>query len=147
MTDVIDELILQTRQSGDITSIVVTHEMSTVKKVADRVVMLYPISRLGPGEGQVIFEGPAEEAFHHHDRRVSPICSGRSRRSAEGTSTFELRHQSLFRFGMGMSESRPLQFRVGMFVIVALMSAIGLVLHIRRNALDVGRILHSGGPF
>lgn len=76
MTDVINELILQTRQSGDITSIVVTHEMSTVKKVADRVVMLYPISRLGPGEGQVIFEGPAEEAFHHHDRRVSQFVRG-----------------------------------------------------------------------
>ena len=42
MTDVINELILQTRQSHPVTSIVVTHDLKTVKKTADRVVMLYP---------------------------------------------------------------------------------------------------------
>ncbi len=47
MTDVINELILQTRTTHPVTSIVVTHEMKTVQKVADRVLMLYPLSRLG----------------------------------------------------------------------------------------------------
>ena len=45
MTDVINELILQTRRQHPVTSVVVTHEMKTVHKVADRVVMLYPLRR------------------------------------------------------------------------------------------------------
>ncbi len=61
MTDVINELILQTRQRRPVTSVVVTHEMKTVFKVADRVVMLYPLSRLTPGENQVLFDGTPEE--------------------------------------------------------------------------------------
>lgn len=76
MTDVINELILQTRRARPITSIVVTHDMSTVKKVADRVVMLHPASRLEPGEKQVIFEGRAEEAFDSSDARVSQFVRG-----------------------------------------------------------------------
>ena len=43
MTDVINELILQTRQRRPVTSVIVTHEMRTVQKCADRVVMLYPL--------------------------------------------------------------------------------------------------------
>lgn len=76
MTDVINELILQTRKQRTVTSIVVTHDMSTVRKVADRVVMLHPAPRLEPGERQVIFEGTAEEAFESSDRRVSQFVKG-----------------------------------------------------------------------
>src|SRR4029453_8431796 len=50
MTDVINELILQTRSKRPVTSVVVTHEMRTVHKVADRVVMMQPRSRLGGDE-------------------------------------------------------------------------------------------------
>src|SRR5579859_6681428 len=50
MSDVINELILQVRQRHPVTSVVVTHEMKTVYKVADRVVMLHPLSRLAAGE-------------------------------------------------------------------------------------------------
>ena len=46
MSDVINELILNTRRRHPVTSIVVTHDMRTARKVADRVVMLYPLSRL-----------------------------------------------------------------------------------------------------
>src|SRR5438876_10603470 len=61
MSDVINELILQTRRQHPMTSVVVTHDMRTVYKVADRVVMLYPLARLRPGENQVLFDGsPAE---------------------------------------------------------------------------------------
>src|SRR4029077_6392454 len=56
MTDVINELILQTRRQHPVTSIVVTHEMKTVHKVADRVVMFHPQSRLVAGENQIIFD-------------------------------------------------------------------------------------------
>src|SRR5438477_8243982 len=53
MSDVINELILQTRQQRPVTSLVVTHDMKTVYKVADRVVMFYPLARVRPGERQV----------------------------------------------------------------------------------------------
>src|SRR5207237_9660536 len=46
-SDVINELILQTKRKHPMTSIVVTHDMKTAQKVGDRIVMLYPLSRLG----------------------------------------------------------------------------------------------------
>ncbi len=76
MSDVINSLILQTRARRPVTSIVVTHDMTTVKKVADRVVMFYPLSRLQPDEPQIIFEGTAEEAFSSSDPRVSQFVNG-----------------------------------------------------------------------
>ncbi|MEX0728237.1 MAG: ABC transporter ATP-binding protein [Planctomycetaceae bacterium] len=76
MSDVINELILQTRARRPVTSIVVTHDMTTVRKVADRVVMLYPLARLSPHDSQVVFEGTAEEAFDSPDPRVSQFVRG-----------------------------------------------------------------------
>lgn len=76
MSDVINELILQTRKRRPITSIVVTHDMTTVRKVADRIVMLYPAPQLGPDEPQIIFEGTPEEAFRSEDRRVHQFVNG-----------------------------------------------------------------------
>ncbi|MBA3313026.1 MAG: ATP-binding cassette domain-containing protein [Planctomycetota bacterium] len=78
MTDVINELIVQTSRSRPVTSIVVTHEMSTVRKVADRVVMLYPTSRLDEHESQVIFNGTAAEAFESEDPRVLQFVLGQA---------------------------------------------------------------------
>lgn len=78
MTDVINELILQTRASRPVTSIVVTHEMSTVRKVADRVVMFYPLSRLDPHEPQIVFAGTPAEAFDSPDPRVAPFVHGQA---------------------------------------------------------------------
>ena len=79
MSDVINELILQTRQRSDVTSIVVTHDMHTVRKVADRVVMLYPLARLRPNESQIIFEGTADETFATDDPRVHQFVRGEAR--------------------------------------------------------------------
>jgi phospholipid/cholesterol/gamma-HCH transport system ATP-binding protein len=50
--------------------------MSTVRKVADRVVMLHPATRLEEREPQVIFEGSAAEAFASGDLRVSQFVKG-----------------------------------------------------------------------
>src|SRR5260221_696444 len=61
MTDVINELILQVRRRRPVTSLIVTHEMRTVRKVADRVVMLYPLARLTTGENQVLFDGTPDD--------------------------------------------------------------------------------------
>jgi len=79
MTDVINELILQTRKQRPITSVVVTHEMRTVQKCADRVVMLYPLSRLGPGEPQVLFDGSPKDLEACPDPRVKQFIEGEAR--------------------------------------------------------------------
>lgn len=76
MSDVINELILQTRSRRPVTSVVVTHDMTTVRKVADRVVMLYPTSRLDDDEPQIIFEGTPEAAFASADPRVYQFVHG-----------------------------------------------------------------------
>jgi len=76
MSDVINELILRTRDREQMTSVVVTHDMHTVKKVADRIVMFYPLSRLEPHEPQIIFEGDAEKAFACDDPRVHQFVRG-----------------------------------------------------------------------
>jgi phospholipid/cholesterol/gamma-HCH transport system ATP-binding protein len=76
MSDVINELILQTRRNRAVTSIVVTHDMTTVRKVPDRVVMLYPLPRLKAGEPQLIFDGTPDAAFASTDKRVSQFIRG-----------------------------------------------------------------------
>jgi phospholipid/cholesterol/gamma-HCH transport system ATP-binding protein len=76
MSDVINELIQSTRKTHPVTSIVVTHDMNTAKKVADRVVMMYPMSRLRQDEPQVIFDGPPEELERTRDRRVTQFVRG-----------------------------------------------------------------------
>jgi phospholipid/cholesterol/gamma-HCH transport system ATP-binding protein len=79
MSDVINELILQTRNSRSVTSIVVTHDMHTVRRVPDRVVMLFPLARLQPHEPQLIFDGTPQEAFQSKDPRVSQFMRGEAR--------------------------------------------------------------------
>jgi phospholipid/cholesterol/gamma-HCH transport system ATP-binding protein len=76
MSDVINELIIRTRQQQSVTSIVVTHDMNTAQKVADRVVMLYPLSRLDDRESQIIFDGTPKEIMNSKDRRVSQFVRG-----------------------------------------------------------------------
>ena len=76
MSDVINELISRTRKSHPVTSIVVTHDMNTVRKVADRVVMLFPLSRLKSDEQQIIFDGPPDALERSADKRVAQFVRG-----------------------------------------------------------------------
>lgn len=76
MSDVINELILRTRQRNPVTSIVVTHDMRTARKVADRLVMLIPEPQLGPEESQIIFDGTVKELDACPDRRVQQFIHG-----------------------------------------------------------------------
>jgi len=78
MSDVINELILRVRQRPRTTSVVVTHDMRTAHKVADRIVMLYPLSRLGPDEPQIIFSGTPAELDRSADPRVQQFVEGRA---------------------------------------------------------------------
>jgi phospholipid/cholesterol/gamma-HCH transport system ATP-binding protein len=76
VSDVINELMIRTRNSYDVTSIIVTHDMKTARKVADRVVMLYPLARLAQDDEQIIHDGPATEIDQAQDRRVSQFVRG-----------------------------------------------------------------------
>jgi phospholipid/cholesterol/gamma-HCH transport system ATP-binding protein len=76
MSDVINELIMSTRRTHLVTSIVVTHDMRTARKVADRVVMFFPRARLSPEESQIIYDGPPSELDKCRDRRVGQFIHG-----------------------------------------------------------------------
>ena len=76
MSDVINELIIGTRERNGVTSVVVTHDMYSARKVADRVVMLYPLSRLAPEESQVIFDDVPEALDSASDPRVTQFVKG-----------------------------------------------------------------------
>ncbi|MEM6330832.1 MAG: ATP-binding cassette domain-containing protein [Planctomycetota bacterium] len=76
MSAVINELILRTREKHKVTSIVVTHDMRSALTVADRIVMLYPLSRLAPGEPQALFDGTPEAIARETDARVAQFVRG-----------------------------------------------------------------------
>lgn len=79
MSDVINELILNTRRHHPVTGIVVTHDMRTAQKVADRAIMLYPLGRLRDDESQVLYDGPADRIMTASDPRVSQFAKGEAR--------------------------------------------------------------------
>ena len=89
MSDVINELIISTRQHHPVTSLVVTHDMLTTRKVADRVVMLYPLSRLGAYDSQVLYDGPPDRIDRAEDPRVVQFVQGEA-----GERLMEMRQQT-----------------------------------------------------
>jgi phospholipid/cholesterol/gamma-HCH transport system ATP-binding protein len=67
-SDVINELILKLNNELKVTSIVVTHDMNSAMKVADRIVMLH--------EGKVTFDGTAEDLRRTSDPVVRRFVAG-----------------------------------------------------------------------
>jgi phospholipid/cholesterol/gamma-HCH transport system ATP-binding protein len=67
-SDVINELILKLQHELHVTSIVVTHDMNSAFKVADRIVMLF--------EGKLIFDGTAEEVRNTDNDQVKRFVLG-----------------------------------------------------------------------
>src|SRR5687768_6358826 len=65
-SDVINELILKLQRELKVTSIVVTHDMQSAFKVADRIVMLH--------EGHIIFDGRSEEHTSELQSRLHLVC-------------------------------------------------------------------------
>ena len=90
MSDVINELIIRTRRRNPVTSIVVTHDMNTARKVADRVIMLMPTARLDDDESQIVFDGSVPEMDACRDRRVQQFINGEA-----GERLMELRSSQL----------------------------------------------------
>jgi phospholipid/cholesterol/gamma-HCH transport system ATP-binding protein len=67
-SDVINELIVKLQRELKVTSIVVTHDMNSAFKVADRIVMLH--------EGHLIFDGTPDELQSSDDPRVKRFVLG-----------------------------------------------------------------------
>ncbi len=76
MSDVINELMIRSKKLHDVSGVVVTHDMVSARKVADRIIMLYPIARLKPHEPQILFDGPPREIDQTQDPRVTQFLKG-----------------------------------------------------------------------
>ena len=66
----IDKLIVELSNKLNVTSIVVTHDMQSVAKVADRVVMLHL--------GQIIFSGKVNELYSTDNEVVHQFVNAES---------------------------------------------------------------------
>jgi len=99
MSAVINELILRVRQRPHVTSVVVTHDMHTARKVAHRVIMLYPLFRLQPGESQVVFDGTPAELDRSTDPRIRQFVEGRA-----GGRLMELREEQALAEALAQAE-------------------------------------------
>jgi len=71
--DVINELIIKLGHELSITSVVVTHDMNSAFKVADRLVMLH--------EGKLIFDGTTEQIRASKDDEVHRFVNGEASES------------------------------------------------------------------
>ncbi len=69
-SDVIDQMILRMQRRYNITSIIVTHDMRSVFKIANRVAMLY--------RGEIRFLGTPTELRESTDQVVQDFINGRS---------------------------------------------------------------------
>ncbi|MBX3434301.1 MAG: ATP-binding cassette domain-containing protein [Pirellulales bacterium] len=76
MSDVINELMIRVRDAFGVTSIIVTHDMLSARKVADRIVMLYPLARLESDESQTLYDGLPKQIDKSPDRRVTQFIRG-----------------------------------------------------------------------
>lgn len=67
MTTKIDELIVNTQKALDVTSVVVTHDMASACRIADRIAMIYEgeLIALEPVERFRELEDPRVQAFFH----------------------------------------------------------------------------------
>jgi phospholipid/cholesterol/gamma-HCH transport system ATP-binding protein len=70
--DAINDLIIQMKNDLKVTSIVITHDMVSTYKVADRVAMLY--------QGKIIVTGPPEEIRDSKNPIIQQFITG----AAEG---------------------------------------------------------------
>jgi len=67
-SDVINELVLKLQRELGVTSVVVTHDMKSAYKIADRIVMLY--------DGKIIADGDADHIRNHPHPIVQQFIHG-----------------------------------------------------------------------
>ena len=68
VSDSIDQLILRVRDQFNITSIVITHDMRSARRIGQRIIYLR--------EGQVYLDAPADEVFNSEDSLVRRFVNG-----------------------------------------------------------------------
>ena len=68
VSDSIDQLILRVRDQFNITSIVITHDMRSARRIGQRIIYLR--------EGQVYLDAPADDVFNSEDLLVSRFVNG-----------------------------------------------------------------------
>ena len=66
--DIINELILKLQRELGVTSVVVTHDMTSAYKIADRIIMLH--------NGKIIADGDAEHIRNHPHPEVQQFING-----------------------------------------------------------------------
>lgn len=69
-SDIINNLMIELREKLKVTSIAVTHDMTSAYKIADRIVMLY--------NGKIEFEGTPEQVRNSGNEIVSQFINGRA---------------------------------------------------------------------
>jgi len=67
-SDIINELVLKLQRELHVTSIVVTHDMNSAYKIADRIIMLY--------NGRIIGDGDAEHIQNHPHPIIQQFIHG-----------------------------------------------------------------------
>jgi phospholipid/cholesterol/gamma-HCH transport system ATP-binding protein len=73
-SDIINDLIIKLQNELQITSVVVTHDMKSAYKIADRIVML--------SKGKIIADGTAEDIRTSRDEQVCRFIEGRAKSQA-----------------------------------------------------------------
>ncbi len=76
MADVINDLIVKSTQELGATTLSITHDMASARKIADYIAMIY--------EGRIIWTGPVDDLDHSGNPYVDQFINGR----ADGPITF-----------------------------------------------------------
>jgi len=79
MADVINNLIVRTVKDLGVTTLSITHDLTSARKIADRIAMIY--------KGKIIWNGPTAEIDHSGNPYVDQFIHGR----AEGPIKMEVR--------------------------------------------------------
>ncbi len=70
VADTIDQLMMRVRDRYHATSIVITHDMRSARRMGQRIIYLH--------EGQVYLDAPADEVFNSEDSVVSRFIEGKA---------------------------------------------------------------------
>jgi phospholipid/cholesterol/gamma-HCH transport system ATP-binding protein len=72
MTAVVDQLTLDLTRKMGMTAVVVTHDMTSAFRIADRMIML----GTGPNQGKIIAEGTPAEIHRHPNLELQQFIKG-----------------------------------------------------------------------
>jgi len=70
MSSLINELMVNVRRQHHVTGIMVTHDLHSARTVADRIIMLSPLTKLEATEPQIVFDGTPRELYSSPNQRV-----------------------------------------------------------------------------